>query len=218
MVKTEMKQSNSRIGNGSMPTNYATISEIGYDAFGQVKEKKLGKRKSSATNYTATPLETQEYDYNILGWLLGMNREYVKDPNTTNTSATATTTIVASGEIFTESSMDIQSVAFPSKNFFGYDIGYDQKDNDRINHILYDSARFDGNISGMTWKGDNDKKIRKYDFGYDPAGRLTGVQFGQLTGAAFSKITVNYDVNNLSYDANGNIMTMNQILWQLGFN
>jgi len=62
----------------------------------------------------------------------------------------------------------------------------------------------------MTWKRDDDKKIRKYDFGYDPAGRLTGAQFGQLTGTAFSKTIVNYDVSNLSYDANGNIMTMNQ--------
>jgi hypothetical protein len=37
---------------------------------GQLKTKTLGGN-----------LETQTYDYNIRGWLLGMNRTYVKDLN-----------------------------------------------------------------------------------------------------------------------------------------
>ena len=208
LVRTEMKQSNSSIAQGAMPDNYATISEIGYDALGQVANKKIGRRRSSASAYTTTPLETQDYDYNIRGWLLGVNRGYVKDAATTSTTATATTTAVSSGEMFTESSMDIQSVSFPSKNFFGFDLGYDRRDNGRINGLLYDTARFDGNITGMTWKGDNDRKI--YDFGYDPVSRLTAAKFGQLTGSTFSNATVKYDVSNLTYDGNGNILTMYQ--------
>jgi len=210
LVKTEMKQSNSSVAGGAMPASYATISETGYDALGELKEKKIGKRRSSATAYTTTPLETQAYDYNIRGWLLGVNRTYVKDAATTSTTATATTTAVMSGEMFTESSMDLQSVTFPGKNFFGFDLGYDKRDNKRINGLLYDTARFDGNITGMTWKGDNDKKIRKYDFSYDPVSRLTEARFGQLTGTQFSTTTVNYNVNHLSYDGNGNILTMDQ--------
>ena len=207
LVRTEMKQSNSSINSGAMSA-YATISEIGYDALGQVESKKIGKRRSSASSYTTTPLETEDYDYNIRGWLLGVNRDYVRDAGTTSTTATATTTAVTSGEMFTESSMDLQTVTFPSKNFFGFDLGYDKRDNDRINDILYDSARYDGNITGMTWKGDNDRKIRKYDFSYDPVSRLTEARFGQLTGMAFSNATVKYDVKNLTYDGNGNILSL----------
>ena len=210
LVKTEMKESNSLLNNGAMSA-FATISELAYDALGQVTEKKLGKRRTSATAYTTTPLETQKYDYNIRGWLLGVNRDYVNDESSTNTTATVGVEGVISGEMFTESSMDIQSVLFPNSNFFGFELAYDKKtDPNRIYNIPYDSARYDGNITGMTWKGANDMKVRKYDFGYDPVSRLTKANFGQSTGTAFSKATVNYDVTNLNYDANGNILTMNQ--------
>ena len=210
LVKTEMKESCSLLNNGAMSA-FTTTSELAYDALGQVTEKKLGKRRNSATAYTTTPLETQKYDYNIRGWLLGVNRDYVNDASSTNTTATVGVEGVISGEMFTESSMDIQSVVFPSSNFFGFDLAYDKKtDANRIYNIPYDSARYDGNITGMTWKGANDMKVRKYDFGYDPVSRLTKANFGQLTGTAFSKATVNYDVTNLNYDGNGNILRMNQ--------
>lgn len=209
VVQVEMRQSNSNIAGGRM-TDYAIISRAGYDALGQVKEKKIGKRRSSSTAYTTVPLETQNYDYNIRGWLLGVNRDYIKDLRTTSTSSTATNASVISGEAFTESSMDAQAVGFPTKSFFGFDLGYDKKDNKRINNIPYDSARYNGNITGMTWKCDNDKKIRKYDYSYDPLNRLTEARFGQFDGNAFSNNLVNYDVNNLTYDDNGNVITMNQ--------
>lgn len=48
-----------------------------YDELGQLKTKKLGVNGSAAA-------ETQSYDYNIRGWLLGMNRDYVN--NTQGTS------------------------------------------------------------------------------------------------------------------------------------
>ncbi|SEA53051.1 Uncharacterized conserved protein RhaS, contains 28 RHS repeats [Arachidicoccus rhizosphaerae] len=215
VVKTEMKQSNSHVKSGAMPAAYAIVSEVGYDALGQVSEKKIGKRRSTTVvsgenSYTTTPLETQDYDYNIRGWLLGVNRAYVRQNSTTDSLNTATTTGVISGEMFTESSSDLQTVTFPDSHYFGFDLGYDQKQNDRINGIPYDTARYDGNITGMTWKGANDKKIRKYDFGYDKMGRLTSAHFGQFTNSVFSNALVKYDVTGLTYDNNGNILTMNQ--------
>jgi hypothetical protein len=116
----------------------------------------------------------------------------------------------SSGEMFTESSMDPLSVVYPTTNYFGFDLGYDKKNNNLIGSIPYDTARYDGNIAGMVWKGANDKKIRKYDYGYDATSRLTGAKFGQYTGTSFTNTTVNYNVSNLNYDANGNILTMNQ--------
>lgn len=45
-----------------------------YDALGQLKKKTLG----------ASTLETLNYDYNIRGWLLGTNRDFARDVNSTN--------------------------------------------------------------------------------------------------------------------------------------
>ena len=50
-----------------------------YDKLGQLKNKKL----APAYNNNAG-LETLNYDYNIRGWMLGMNRDYAKDNNNTN--------------------------------------------------------------------------------------------------------------------------------------
>jgi hypothetical protein len=49
-----------------------------YDELGQLKTKKLGQQ----TTNPALPIESLTYDYNIRSWLLGVNRDYVKDVNT----------------------------------------------------------------------------------------------------------------------------------------
>ncbi|HEX7904919.1 MAG TPA: DUF6443 domain-containing protein [Chitinophagaceae bacterium] len=69
LVKVEKKISHSTIASGSMPGSWTTISSIKYDALGQIVIKELGN----------DPLETLHYDYNIRGWTLGMNRDFVKD-------------------------------------------------------------------------------------------------------------------------------------------
>jgi RHS repeat-associated protein len=78
LVKTEKKVSNTLVNSGSMPA-YKTISEIEYDALGQVKKKKLAPAYNSNAG-----LETLTYDYNIRGWTLGANRDYAKDANNNN--------------------------------------------------------------------------------------------------------------------------------------
>jgi hypothetical protein len=211
VVTTEERQSSSQVASGAMST-YAVTSQLSYDALGQVKRKELGKRRSSASVYTNTALEGQDYDYNIRGWLLGVNRLYVQNANTANTPATTTTTQTISGEMFTESSMDLQSVTFPSTNFFGFDLGYDKTNNNLIGGKAYAAAQYSGNITGMVWKGANDQKVRKYDYSYDAASRLTGASFGQYStvagGKDFTNTVVDYSVSGLSYDENGNIQKL----------
>ena len=50
-----------------------------YDKLGQLKTKKLGKKKDATGNYGLDALETVDYDYNIRGWLLGANRAFARD-------------------------------------------------------------------------------------------------------------------------------------------
>ncbi|GAB3354931.1 hypothetical protein GCM10027566_16740 [Arachidicoccus ginsenosidivorans] len=83
----------------SFTNNINLLQDKAYDVLGQVESKKISKRRSSTSAYTTTPLDTENYDYNILGWLLGLNRGYVKDAGTNSTTATATTAAVSSEEI-----------------------------------------------------------------------------------------------------------------------
>jgi RHS repeat-associated protein len=68
VVKTEKK-----VVQGSITTDWKTVSALSYDALGQVKEKKLGQNPASPSN----TLETLVHDYNIRGWLTGINKAYL---------------------------------------------------------------------------------------------------------------------------------------------
>jgi RHS repeat-associated protein len=67
LIKTEKKLSNTLVNSNAMSA-YTTVSTMEYDALGQLKNKKL------APAYNGTGLQTLAFDYNIRGWLLGMNR------------------------------------------------------------------------------------------------------------------------------------------------
>ncbi len=177
VTKTEKKISTTKVSSGSMPGSWTTMNEPEYNALGQLKTKKLG----------TAPLETLNYEYNIRGWILGMNRNYVKD-----TTSTA--------------------------NWFGYDLGYD-KTSVTVNGTShsYTAAQYNGNINGMLWRSTGDDYLRKYDFTYDAANRFLSADFNQLNSSSFSKAAgINFSVSSMSYDANGNILNMNQKGWKLG--
>jgi RHS repeat-associated protein len=65
---------------GTMPSSYTSIVELAYDALGQIKTKKIGNKVPA----TDSPIEILNYDYNIRGWMLGINRDFVKDANSNN--------------------------------------------------------------------------------------------------------------------------------------
>jgi RHS repeat-associated protein len=60
-----------------------TIAKNEYNELGQLKKKELGQQK--ATNgpggYLATSIETLHHDYNIRGWLKGINKNYAVGDN-----------------------------------------------------------------------------------------------------------------------------------------
>jgi hypothetical protein len=96
-VKTILKrQSHTSIASGTL-SPAKVISVIKYDALGQIKTKDIGRKGS-----TNVPLETLKYDYNIRGWLLGVNRNFVTSANTGAPDA---------------------------GKWFGFDLGYDKPTN-----------------------------------------------------------------------------------------
>jgi RHS repeat-associated protein len=78
LSKVEKKISNTLVNAGAMTDYKATLTNE-YDKLGQLKTKNLSPDQS-----TAGPLEKEKFEYNIRGWLLGMNRDYTRDENTDN--------------------------------------------------------------------------------------------------------------------------------------
>lgn len=168
-----------------------------YDALGQLKTKSIGRRYDAPLQ----PVETQNYEYNIRGWLLGVNRDYVSSIGTGYS--------------------------------FGFDLAYDKVNNSPYINNNYTNpvlngytglGLFNGNITGMTWRGSTGaKEIRRYNYAYDAANRLLKADFGQYNGSSFVAGStgiagsIKYDMqmgNGIdpmsAYDLNGNIKRMVQ--------
>lgn len=194
LVKTSMlydhagrvKTITKTIINGSV-TVTKKIAQNDYNELGQLKTKKLGTDPVNTTN----PLETLTYDYNIHGWLLGMNRDYAKSTGSTS-------------------------------NYFGFDLGYDQtaiKPSSGAAIGSFAKGVYNGNITGMVWKSTGDKQIRKYNFSYDAANRLTAADFTQYsTSNSMFDLSdgINFSMSVSKYDANGNIVNMQRNGLKLG--
>ncbi len=142
--------------------------------------------QKQATDNSA--MELQQYDYTIRGWLTGINKEY--------TEATST-------------------VPGVSTAWFGMKLSYDNG---------FELNQFNGNIAGTVWRSKGDGAKRAYGFGYDRMNRLLFADFNQLAGSSWDK-SAGIDFTSLmgdgmnhrtAYDANGNILRMQQ--WGLQFN
>ncbi|MBC9930405.1 RHS repeat-associated core domain-containing protein [Chitinophaga qingshengii] len=86
---------------------------------------------------------------------------------------------------------------------FGQELNYDYG---------FTDSTFNGNISGIRWKGWNDPKLRAYGYSYDSINRLVSANFSQqnTAGAAWTKDQMDFSTDGITYDANGNIKNMSQ--------
>jgi len=100
-------------------------------------------------------------------------------------------------------------------NYFGMELNYDKTAS--IAGTNYSNPQFNGNISGTVWKSAGDGVRRKYDFTYDNVNRLTGAAYlDNHTGSGWDHTAMDYTVSGLRYDANGNILAMNQYGFRIG--
>jgi len=137
-----------------------------YDELGRLKTKRLGITGS-------TQLETLTYDYNIRGWLTGINRPFANTAGSTS-------------------------------NWFGQTLAYDSG---------FTALQYNGNIAGSTWKSRSDGIARAYGYSYDKVNRLVSAPFSQQNSGStnWTSDQKDFSVSNLTFDANGNIQTMNQM-------
>jgi hypothetical protein len=188
-VKTiQKRQSHTSIASGTL-SPAKVIAEIKYDALGQIKTKDIGRKGS-----TNVPLETLKYDYNIRGWLLGVNRNFVTSANTGAPDA---------------------------GKWFGFDLGYDKPTN--ASGQAYSAQQHNGNIAGQSWRSAGDNIARQYRYSYDAANRLLKADFIQNQGSWGKSVNYDSwmgDGNTAAsaYDLNGNILKMQQWGWTPGNN
>jgi RHS repeat-associated protein len=90
-----------------------------------------------------------------------------------------------------------------TSSWFGQEISYERG---------FANKYYNGNIAGVKWKGGADGTARAYGYNYDRMNRLTAADFNQQNdgSTAWTQDKVDFSVRNLSYDVNGNILTMKQ--------
>lgn len=144
--------------------NWITLSSNSYNNLNQLVSKRIGE------------IETQDYQYNLRGQLIGINKDYAENGTP------------SAGKTFG------QSIKFEH--------GFSAK-------------RYDGNISGIIWKGANNSPQRAYGYSYDKSGRLINADFVEFTHRTspvnisyWTKQFVDFSVSNMTYDLNGNLQSM----------
>ncbi|MBN8787058.1 MAG: hypothetical protein J0I84_08205, partial [Terrimonas sp.] len=76
ILQTKMKVQNSLVNDNALPRIWTVINNNEYDALGQLKTKAMGIKRDAAGKYTEATLSSQDYKYNIRGWLLSINKDY----------------------------------------------------------------------------------------------------------------------------------------------
>jgi RHS repeat-associated protein len=69
------------------------------------------------------------------------------------------------------------------------------------------TAQYNGNIAEEVWKSGYDEYLRGYQYHYDKANRLNSANYWLYSSSSWAS-TSKYDESSLTYDHNGNILTL----------
>jgi RHS repeat-associated protein len=168
--------------NDTVRAKEVTITRNSFDALGQLRKKELGQQRNPQTGlYEDTPVDSLVYDYNIRGWLQGINRSAMLAAN-------------AAGS-----------------NYFGFELGYDKVQsitgqpylarqlNGNITGVIWKTAG-DGIRRKYDYSYDEANRLMQGLFEQNDAGATWGrslMDFTSRVGDGKNSLT--------AYDLNGNI-------------
>jgi RHS repeat-associated protein len=158
------------------------LARSDYDQMGQLKQKHLGQLPADGSF-----LETQDYSYNIRGWLKGINKDYANNDNSHGGNT----------------------------RWFGMELSYDwgfatNQLNGNISGMKW-RGKGDGVQRAYGFAYDASNRFLAADFNqYSGSGwdRTAGVDYSVVMGDGIN--------GESAYDENGNIRMMQQSGWQLG--
>jgi RHS repeat-associated protein len=149
-----------------------------YNDLGQLIEKNV-----HSTDNGGSFLQSNDYRYNIRGWLTHINNSALSNDGTVNDDA---------------------------NDLFGMELKYDQAVT--INGTGT-TAQFNGNISAMQWNTNNLKDAAQekvYGFSYDKLNRLTAAKYATNNSGTWNGNANMFNEEGITYDKNGNIKTLNR--------
>ncbi|MDJ0367970.1 DUF6443 domain-containing protein [Hymenobacter sp. H14-R3] len=176
------------------------LSHQTYNELGQLISKRLHNAQPPAppASLTSTKfVQKVDYRYNIRGWLTHLNNRDLD-----NNSIEDSPGVYVSDPDGTAAEPDL----------FGMELRYD--------NMLHGDAKpqFNGNIAQQMWqtrspdpnKAQNNV-LRTYNYTYDPVNRIAGAEYKIWNNYTFiSNPAVDFSVSGISYDYNGNLLTMNR--------
>ena len=164
VTKTEKRLSNTLVNSNAM-SSYKTVAEMEYDALGQLKKKKLGTKSSGGE------LSKMDYSYNIRGWLLNINKDYINNGN--------------SNQYF---AMELGYDKNPSVGAFAHEY------NGNISGMLWKSEG-DQQRRKYDFSYDAVNRLTAANFNQYVSGSGSGAVFDKSAGFDFSVSGLTYDAN-----------------------
>ena len=180
ILQTKMKVQNSLVNDNALPRIWTVINNNEYDALGQLKTKAMGIKRDAAGKYTEATLSSQDYKYNIRGWLLSINKDY--------TNASTNSDRYFALELGYDKDPSIGS-------------NDNKQYNGNIGSMLWKSEG-DQHRRKYDFIYDNANRLNAANFGQYTS--------GSGASAVFSNGVVDFSEYGISYDYNGNIKTLNR--------
>ena len=174
------------------------LVQNGYNELGQLIAKYLHSADGTGSKF----LQKVDYRYNIRGWLTHINNRYLD-----NTKLEQSPGVTV---------MDNSDLGVAEPDLFGMELRY----NDVVT-AAGGAPQFNGNIAQALWQthspnanNTQNNVLRAYNYVYDPVNRITAAQYTTyLPSGSWDAANqpVDFSVSNISYDGNGNLLSMNRM-------
>ncbi|MFV0573278.1 MAG: DUF6443 domain-containing protein [Xanthomarina gelatinilytica] len=223
--------SKSRVVYNTLKNEYLKTVEVTkskLDFTGNILTKELVHSKENKPNVTVV----DEYTYDHLGRLLtntqsinGNVPELISNNFYNEYGQLITKKVGGTAAITPENSTGLQSIDYKFNvrgwlktinngvanggDLFGFKINYNDPEHSGVNPL------YNGNISETYWESSSDNNQRSYYYSYDALSRIKQANYhGNYPLVDFPTDTEDYSLDNVSYDKNGNILSLNRLGYQ----
>jgi hypothetical protein len=196
-------------------TGYTEQKEIDMDFSGKIRETKITHTKGSLAPIVVIDRMNYDYSGRLTNHIKRVNNEddQLIGANTYNERDQLITKVV--GNVTTHYPLQVVDYAYNIRGWlkqvnnpaalgsdlFAYTLNYN------TTQLTGSKALYNGNISEASWKTSNDNLLRSYNYQYDKLNRITAAISLNTDAGKFSNSAI-------SYDKNGNLLTLNRNGWQ----